>query len=40
MRPTKPVTAPAPPEPTSVDQTEAVENVQVEGEKIGNSEKA
>lgn len=40
MRPTKPVTAPVSPEPTSVDKTEAVENVQGEGEKIGDSEKA
>ena len=39
MRPSKPVTASASPEPTSADKTEAVENVQGEEEKVGDSEK-
>jgi len=40
MRPSKPVTESASPEPTSADKTEAVENVQGEEEKVGDSEKA
>jgi len=39
MRPSKPVTESASPEPTSADKTEAVENVQGEEEKVGDSEK-
>ena len=40
MRPSKPVTASASPELASADKTEAVENVQGEEEKVGDSEKA
>ena len=39
MRPSKPVTASASPELTSADKTEAVEKVQGEEEKVGDSEK-
>ena len=39
MRPSEPVTASASPEP-SADKTEAVENVQGEEKKVGDSEKA
>src|SRR3989337_3279294 len=39
MRPSKPVTASASPEPTITDKTEAIENVQGEEEKVGDSEK-
>lgn len=40
MRPAKPVTVSASPEPAVADKTETVENVQGEEEKIGDSEKA
>ena len=39
MRPSKPVTASASPELASADKTEAVEKVQGEEEKVGDSEK-
>src|SRR3989337_46287 len=39
MRPSKPVTESASPEPTSADKTEAVENVQGGEGKVGDSEK-
>ena len=39
MRPSKPATASASPELASADKTEAVENVQGEEEKVGDSEK-
>jgi len=40
MRPSKPVTASASPEPTITDKTEAIENVHGGEEKVGDSEKA
>ncbi|HEY4657391.1 MAG TPA: 30S ribosomal protein S3 [Candidatus Bathyarchaeia archaeon] len=39
MRPSKPVTASASPEPTITDKTEAIENVHGGEEKVGDSEK-